>query len=132
MRTDADPDQALAAALTSALGSVHAAPSAGNDSTSPLRVAIAYSGGADSTALLHAAATRAGGDIAVHAFHVHHGLAATADAWLVHCRDQAAALAVPFDAEQVAPSSRGVSLEADARRLRYAALLRLCARHRCS
>ena len=97
------------------------------------RVAIAYSGGADSTALLHAASLlHRRGVVEAVALHVHHGLAASADDWLAHCRDQAAALGIPFDSEHVTVVRQSASLEAEARRVRYAALARLCRIHRCT
>ena len=97
------------------------------------RIAVAYSGGADSSALLHVAATlQRRGLVAVVALHVHHGLAPAADGWLEHCREQAARHGVGFDSAHVAPTRRGGSLEADARRLRYAALEQLCERNRCA
>ena len=102
-------------------------------STDRPRVAVAFSGGADSAALLHiAAALQRRGVVDVVALHVHHGLADAADAWLVHCRDQAGGYGIAFDAAHVAPTRQGGSLEAEARRLRYAALTGLCDRHRCT
>ena len=99
----------------------------------PLRFAIAYSGGADSTALLHAASLLQDRGVAVAvAIHIHHGLAAAADEWLAHCRGQAAALGIGFDSERITVPRLHASIEAEARRLRYAALVRLCMRHRCT
>jgi tRNA(Ile)-lysidine synthase len=126
MRFEAALDTTLHAALTAALGSL-----GGGERALP-RVAVAYSGGGDSTALLHAASLlQRRGLIEVFAFHVHHGLADDADQWLAHCADRAAALGVAFDADRVAPARQGVSIEAEARRLRYAALVRLCRKHAC-
>ncbi len=97
------------------------------------RVAVAYSGGGDSTALLHATSRCvARGVLDAVALHVHHGLAADADAWLVHCREEAERLDVPFDSERIAIDRTVASVEGEARRLRYAALARLCALHRCT
>ena len=122
----ADAIPTVEAALTRALDTLHA------DDT-VLRVGVAYSGGVDSTALLHAAAAlHRRGRIAVFAFHIHHGLAAAADDWLAHCREQAAAFGVAFDAEHVVLAGAGSSIEAQARTLRYAALARLCRRHDCT
>jgi tRNA(Ile)-lysidine synthase len=127
MRFDASLETTLHAALTEALGSLIDKPA------QLPRIAIAYSGGGDSTALLHAAAMlQRRRLIEVFAFHIHHGLADDADQWLAHCADRAAALGVAFDADHIAPSRQGVSLEADARRLRYAALVRLCKRTGCT
>lgn len=95
----------------------------------PCRVAVACSGGRDSTALLHATArgARAQG-VEVHALHVHHGLRPEADAWVAHLRAQCArwrraGLPVTLHVRrlQVRPR-RGESIEAWARRERYAAL----------
>lgn len=105
------------------------APSAGS-------VAVAYSGGRDSTALLHATlvSLRDGG-VPVVALHIHHGLSAHADAWERHCRDQCAGwaaegLLVSFAAHRVRTRPQpGDSVEAWARRERYAALGRLACTH---
>ena len=120
---DADPVEAVTAALRAALATA----------SSPSRLAVAYSGGADSTALLHASATlQHEGLVEAFAFHIHHGLAAAADDWLVHCRDRAAALGVAFDAERILLANPSTSIEAEARRLRYDALATLCRRHDCT
>ncbi|MGC4076169.1 MAG: tRNA lysidine(34) synthetase TilS [Rubrivivax sp.] len=95
----------------------------------PAAVAVAASGGRDSTALLHATA-RAARDLGlqVHALHVHHGLVASADTWLARLRSQCArwaraGLPVHFHSARLAGSpARGESVEAWARRERYAAL----------
>ncbi|MGI9025496.1 MAG: tRNA lysidine(34) synthetase TilS, partial [Burkholderiaceae bacterium] len=121
-------DRVVEAATASVLG--HAFDTL---SASPTRVAIAYSGGADSTALLYAASLlRQRGVIDVVALHIHHGLMGAADAWLAHCRGQAVAWGLTFDSERVAVNPRGGSIESEARRLRYAALARLCWKHRCT
>ncbi len=100
-------------------------------STAP-RVAVAYSGGADSTALLHATSLlHHRGIVEAIALHVHHGLAASADDWLAHCHAQAAAFGIAFDSEHVAIHRQNASIEAEARRVRYAALARLCKTHHC-
>jgi tRNA(Ile)-lysidine synthase len=104
-------------------------------------VAVAYSGGRDSTALLHATARAAkltGGALTVHALHVHHGLSAHADAWLRHgqqtCRRWAArGLPVQFHFERVQVQvGAGISIEAAARDLRYAALVRMARAAGCA
>ena len=121
-------DRIVEAATASALGHAFDPLSA-----SPTRVAIAYSGGADSTALLYAASLlRQRGVIDAVALHIHHGLLGPADAWLAHCRAQAATMDLAFDSERVAVIPRGGSTEAEARRVRYAALARLCWKHRCT
>ncbi len=99
-------------------------------------VAVAYSGGRDSSALLHATLTAAKDcGIKVVALHIHHGLSAHANAWQQHCRDQCArwaadGLPVAFAATRLRSRPRpGDSIEAWARRARYAALHRLATRH---
>lgn len=93
-------------------------------------VAVAYSCGRDSTALLHVTA-RAAAEVPgmrVFALHVHHGLSPQADAWLAHaeatCQRWAEqALPVSLLSRRVAmPRETGLSLEAEARRLRHEAL----------
>ena len=102
-----------------------------NRRTNPA-IAVAYSGGRDSTALLHATLVAAQGSaLQVHALHVHHGLSAHADAWLAHCDAQcarwsSAGLPVDLHVELVhLKPARGQSVEAVARKARYAALGRL-------
>lgn len=104
-------------------------------------VAVAYSGGRDSTALLHAVAcaARAEGQVGqagqagqtalrVVALHVHHGLSPHADAWLAHAQTTCDAwaeqgLPVSLLARRVSvPRGSGLSLEAQARDSRHAAL----------
>ncbi len=86
-----------------------------------LPLAVAYSGGADSTALLYAAAALWPGQ--VQALHVHHGLQAAADDFVVHCQATCDALAVPLHTLHVnAQSTPGQSPEDAARKARYAAL----------
>lgn len=95
----------------------------------PQRVAVAVSGGRDSTALWHASARAARGTgLEVVALHVHHGLLPEADGWVAHLQRQArrwAASGLPvalrWQRLQGAPQ-RGDSVEAWARRERYAAL----------
>lgn len=99
-------------------------------------VAVAYSGGRDSTALLHATlgvAHELG--IAVVALHINHRLSAHATAWERHCRDQCTrwaheGLPLTFTAARLRSQPRpGDSIEAWARRERYAALKRLAQSH---
>lgn len=87
-------------------------------------VAVAYSGGADSTALL----------IETHqqypnqtiAFHVHHGLQAAADHFVIHCQLFCDALKVPLHVAYVnAKHASGESPEDAARGARYKALIEL-------
>ena len=89
---------------------------------------VAHSGGSDSTALLLLAAVWASGrGVAVTSAHVAHGLrGAAGDEDAQFCARLAATLSIPFTLHPVdVPSRRrkGESLEAAARRLRYAALL---------
>ena len=123
----ADPDGAIREAIVLAVEGLRSADDA------PTRIAIAYSGGADSTALLHvASALHRDGALDVVALHVHHGIAAAADDWLDHCREQAAAFGVAFDAAHVVLPRRAASLEAEARTLRYQVLSTLCRQHGCT
>ena len=105
----------------------------------PPCIAVAYSGGRDSSALLHATlAAAAALDISVAALHVHHGLMADADAWLSHCERQCRRWAargrrVVFDHRCLdGKPARGESVEAWARRERYAALREMAAAHGAS
>lgn len=93
-------------------------------------VAVAYSCGRDSTALLHVTA-RAAAEVPgmrVFALHVHHGLSPHADAWLAHAeatchRWAEQGLPVSLLSRRVVmPHETGLSLEAEARRLRHEAL----------
>jgi tRNA(Ile)-lysidine synthase len=88
------------------------------------RVAVAASGGRDSTALLHCtqqAAAKLG--LQVVALHVHHGLNQDADAWWAHVRRQCQRWHVTFIGHRLTTQPAvGDSVEAWARRERYAAL----------
>ncbi len=77
--------------------------------------------------LAHDWCRRAG--IALHAFHVHHGLSPNADAWLAHCERSAAALGIGVDHRRVTIPNDGSGIEAAARKLRYAALGEMCRAH---
>ncbi|MEF7617454.1 tRNA lysidine(34) synthetase TilS [Aquincola sp. MAHUQ-54] len=100
----------------------------------PHRVAVAVSGGRDSVALLHATrqASAALG-LEVHALHVHHGLQRAADAWQAHvgllCEEWQISLHVGRLSGRPQP---GDSIEAWARRERYAALAALAGQARAS
>ena len=92
-------------------------------------LAVAVSGGRDSTALLHCTARLARDHgVSVHALHVHHGLMADADAWVLHLRRQCrrwvrAGLPVTLHVHRLSSAPPpGASIEAWARRERYAAL----------
>jgi tRNA(Ile)-lysidine synthase len=99
-------------------------------------VAVAYSAGRDSTALLYAAlraAQREG--YHVLALHVHHGLSPQADAWLRHAQQQCQQWALQgypvrfVSHREVTQPVSGESIEAWARRIRYAALARMALQH---
>ncbi|WP_313465721.1 tRNA lysidine(34) synthetase TilS, partial [Stenotrophomonas sp.] len=84
---------------------------------------VAYSGGMDSTVLLlwlqrcaHASGTP------LRAMHVHHGLQASADAWVQHCQQQCDALGIELAVHRVqVDTAAGLGLEAAARQARRAA-----------
>jgi len=115
-RRSSPPDAArVVAAVTAALDDCRGAPGA---------LAVALSGGRDSAALLDAAATAAPArGLTVIALHVHHGLSPHADAWANACIAMCVAHGVRC---RVLPVHvlRGprTSVEAEARRARYAAL----------
>lgn len=90
-------------------------------------VAVAFSGGGDSTALLWATAKQAQGTgVRVVALHVHHGLQASADAWIEHAQRVCRALAVPLRVARLEGTpAKGDSVEAWARRGRYASLAQM-------
>ena len=98
----------------------------------PAALAVAASGGRDSTALLHCTARLAAGHgLRVVALHVHHGLHPDADAWAAQLQRQVqrwarGGLPVTLLVRRLngAPE-RGQSIEAWARRERYAALAAL-------
>ncbi|MDV9042268.1 tRNA lysidine(34) synthetase TilS [Stenotrophomonas sp. RAC2] len=84
---------------------------------------VGYSGGVDSTVLLHWLwrCARASGT-ALRAVHVHHGLQADADDWVLHCQQQCAALGIELAVHRVQVNKRaGLGLEGAARQARRAA-----------
>lgn len=94
-------------------------------SSAPWRLCVGLSGGRDSVVLLHALhrlQCRADFSFTLSAIHVHHGLAANADAWAAFCGELCARCALPLSVVRVtvAPGS-GEGLEAAARRARHAA-----------
>ena len=102
-------------------------------------VAVAYSGGRDSAALLHAtlaAAQDAGWHVV--ALHINHALSTQADSWEQHCRDQCARWAaeghsLSFASTRLSTQPQaGDSIEAWARRERYAALRAMAMAHAAS
>ncbi|GAB2874584.1 tRNA lysidine(34) synthetase TilS [Pseudoduganella ginsengisoli] len=95
------------------------------------KLAIAYSGGLDSSVLLRIAHDWAKqNNVALYAFHVHHGISPNADSWLAHCEQQCAALNVTFAASRIAlQDAKKSGVEAAARKQRYAALGAMCREH---
>ena len=83
---------------------------------------VGFSGGLDSTVLLHLfVRLRERGSLAeLQAVHVHHGLQATADAWVSYCAEVCKTLEVPLDTLHVRTDDLA-SLERAAREARYAA-----------
>jgi tRNA(Ile)-lysidine synthase len=120
----------LTAAFERALGAILARVCASADAARPA-LAIAYSGGLDSSVLLHlAAGYAAANDIALSAFHVHHGLSPNADQWTAHCAAEAARCGVAFFSVKVEVTGREQrGVEEAARIARYAALGDLCRLH---
>lgn len=103
-----------------------------------MRIGVAASGGRDSTALLHCvwrAAAPLGIDVV--ALHVHHGLVAEADGWVAHLKAQTARWSragpvLTLDVTHLTDRpGRGESVEAWARRERYAALAAMARRQGC-
>lgn len=93
------------------------------DTLSPAthRIAVALSGGADSAMLAVSAAlvARERG-IAVHCFHIHHGLQSYADTWQEHAHALARMLALPCHTRCVrVDSTKGDGMESAARDARY-------------
>lgn len=89
---------------------------------------VAYSGGVDSTVLLQAViAYREQFDSPIHAVHVHHGLSDNAGQWAKHCELQCRLEDIAFHLYRVdVDTSSRKSLEAEARKVRYNALLEVC------
>lgn len=83
---------------------------------------VAYSGGGDSTALL-AALSRLKLP-ALRAIHVHHGLQAIADDWVLHCERRCEQLGIPLQVVRVSiEPDDALGLEAAAREARHQALM---------
>jgi tRNA(Ile)-lysidine synthase len=107
----------------------HAASSNPFTTKNEIRLAVAYSGGLDSSVLLHLSSVFAKAQrLSLFVFHVHHGLSPHADYWLQHSQKQSAELNVPFEAAYVQLGLNAASVEATARKKRYAALGELCQR----
>ncbi|WP_394221887.1 tRNA lysidine(34) synthetase TilS [Alteromonas gracilis] len=89
---------------------------------------VAYSGGVDSSVLLQAViAFREQFGNPIHAVHVHHGLSDNADDWARHCELQCRLDDVEFHLYRVdVDTGARKSVEAEARKVRYNALLEVC------
>ncbi len=98
------------------------------------RVAVAVSGGRDSTALLHCTLRLARPlNVEVVALHVHHGLMPQADGWLKRVQRQSQRWGARFLACRLETTpGPGESIEAWARRERYAALARMAREADCN
>lgn len=95
--------------------------------TQAKRIGVALSGGLDSVVLLDAVSKAYPHD-AVYALHIHHGLQAEADEWLLFCERLAKRYGVAFDFRLLhLPIT--ANIEAHARQARYEALLGLCDQH---
>jgi tRNA(Ile)-lysidine synthase len=123
-------ERALGAILARAVVSTDGAHQ-GQKSASGGSIAVAYSGGLDSAVLLHLAQRHVQSHgLALHAFHIHHGLSPNADAWSAHCEQQCASMGVHFDVRRVQLADRNKQgTEQAARISRYAALGELCREH---
>lgn len=91
-------------------------------------VGVALSAGADSAVLaLHAAQAARRRGLRLHCFHIHHGLQAGADGWLIQAHRLAGLLGADCHSRRVAVAVDGRGMEAAARDARYAALAGLAA-----
>ena len=89
------------------------------------RLCVAVSGGVDSMALLHAAQTLASAEprVRLRAIHVDHGLQRDSRQWAAACRTQCGTLGVSLQVLELRLQiAKGESVEAEARRARYAAI----------
>ncbi|MBI3560473.1 MAG: tRNA lysidine(34) synthetase TilS [Gammaproteobacteria bacterium] len=93
----------------------------------PRRYWVAFSGGLDSHVLLHALSElRPQLPAPVLAVHVHHGLQAQAEEWVVHCQGVCAQLKIELQVRRINAQPRpGESPEATARAARYQVLSEL-------
>lgn len=81
---------------------------------------VGFSGGLDSTVLLAALAAFRPSQIPVKAIHIHHGLQAVADDWVIHCQKICQELNIELVVKYV-QLAQGSSIEAQARIARYEA-----------
>lgn len=79
---------------------------------------LGFSGGLDSTVLLHALVKQCPASVGLTALHIHHGLQACADDWVIHCRQVCASLNVEFVVRYVDVDTR-FNVESAARKARY-------------
>lgn len=88
------------------------------------KIIVAYSGGVDSQVLLHALASLKNEyHFELRAIHIHHGLQADADNWVLHCKKTCQELGIAFFLEYIAISKiKGSGIEAAAREKRYQAI----------
>ncbi|MHA3903464.1 tRNA lysidine(34) synthetase TilS [Castellaniella sp. WN] len=122
---DNDPDPWLPALDPALLRAVDAALAA---RPADPAIGVALSAGADSAMLaLHAARVARRRGLRLHCFHIHHGLQAGADDWLVHAHRLAGLLKADCHSRRVAVDVDGRGMEAAARDARYAALADLAA-----
>ncbi len=91
------------------------------------RIGVALSGGLDSVVLLDAVCKSYPKDV-IYALHVHHGLQAKADAWLLFCEQLAKRYKINFDFRLLHLNTKS-NIEAQARQARYEALDAMCAQH---
>ncbi len=95
--------------------------------TQAKRIGVACSGGLDSVVLLDAVC-RAYPLDTIYVLHIHHGLQAQADEWLLFCERLAKRYEIAFDFRLLhLPIT--ANIEAHARQARYEALLQLCDQH---
>lgn len=120
--------QAVSAKLSDFIATLNLATSSQQTSSQhPIKIAVAYSGGLDSSILLRLVAQYCQSQhINLHAFHVHHGISANADAWLLHAQDVCAELSISFEYRRVQLQKEGFGIEAAARSARYLALGEMC------
>ncbi|MGX5012054.1 tRNA lysidine(34) synthetase TilS [Enterobacter asburiae] len=91
---------------------------------SPYRqLLVGFSGGLDSTVLLHRLRLwrDRDPDVQLRAIHIHHGLSPHAEEWVAHCEALCEAWAIPLVVERVTLADEGLGIEAQARKVRYAA-----------
>ncbi|EHM51332.1 tRNA lysidine(34) synthetase TilS [Yokenella regensburgei] len=87
------------------------------------RFLVAFSGGLDSTVLLHQLMCwrQQNPAIQLRAIHIHHGLSANADDWVIHCQQLCQQWDIPLEVVRVTLVDEGKGIEAHAREARYAA-----------